>query len=217
LSPGLRRLFGNLLEPEWSVSGMAIAMIQYVRDVLAAYPGLEDLAVVVHEQESVGQVLVAYVVSGGPGLNVAELHKYARKELPGSAVPAAIMVVDAIPRTATGMAEPQALPIPDLRGLKPYRPPENPRQEALCTIFAEVLARPRCGIDDDFFVLGGDSIDAMRIASQVSPALGQDISMDDLFDAPTVAEFDRLLDQISSMGDQRWLRLPTGCGECSNP
>ena len=58
---------------------MAIAAIQNVRDVLAAYPGLADLAVLTHEQESVGQVLVAYVVPGSPGLNMAALHKYARR------------------------------------------------------------------------------------------------------------------------------------------
>jgi hypothetical protein len=182
---------------------MAIASIQNVRDVLAAYPGLADIAVLAYEQESVGQVLVAYVVPGSSGLNLAELHKYARKELPGNMVPAAIMVVDAIPLTPAGNAEPQALPAPDLRGLMPYRSPDTPRQEALCAIFAEVLARPRCGIDDNFFTLGGESIDAMLLAARVSPVIGQEMSMDDLFDAPTVAELDRLLDQLSSVGDQR--------------
>jgi nonribosomal peptide synthetase DhbF len=179
---------------------MAIAAIQNVRDVLAAYPGLADVAVLAHEQESVGQVLVAYVVPGSPNLNLAELHKYARKELPGSTVPAAIMVVDAIPLTPAGIAEPQALPAPDLRGLTPYRSPGTSRQEALCAIFAEVLARPRCGIDDNFFTLGGESIDAMLIAARVGPAVGREISLDDLFDAPTVAELDQLLDQVSSIG-----------------
>ena len=97
---------------------------------------------------------------------------------------------------ATGLPEPHALPAPDLRGLTPYRPPATARQEALCTIFAEVLARPRCGLDDNFFTLGGESIDAMLIASRASVNFGQEISMDDLFDAPTVAELDRLLDVL---------------------
>lgn len=177
---------------------MATAAIQNVRDVLAGYPGLADIAVLAHEQESVGQVLVAYVVPGGSGLNLAELHKYARKELPAILVPAAITVVEAIPASA-GIADPQ-LPAPDLRGLTRYRSPETPRQEALCTIFAEVLARPRCGVDDNFFTLGGESIDAMLIAARASPVIGQEISIDDIFDAPTVAELDRLLDRLSSIG-----------------
>jgi acyl carrier protein len=175
------------------------------REVLAAYPGIADVAIRAHEQESVGQVEVAYVVLGGSGVNLAELHKYVRQELPGSAVPAAITIVDVIP-PAAGAAEPSALPAPDLpapdlSGLVPYRSPATPRQEALCAIFAEVLARPRCGVDDNFFALGGESIDAMLIASRVSPAVGREISMNDLFDAPTVAELDRFLDLASSSGD----------------
>lgn len=179
---------------------MATAAIQNVRDVLASYPGLADIAVLAHEQESVGRVLVAYVTPSSPGLNLAELHKYARKELPGCTVPAAIIIVDSIPLTPAGIADPQALPAPDLRGLKPYRSPDTPRQEAMCTIFAEVLARPRCGVDDSFLALGGESIDAMLIASRMSPVVGQEISMDDLFDAPTVAELDQRLDELSSIG-----------------
>jgi hypothetical protein len=180
---------------------MAIAAIQNVRDVLAAYPGLADVVVLEHEQEPAGRVLVAYVVPGGPGLSLAELRRHARRELPGGMVPAAIMVVDAIPLAPAGMAGPRALPAPDLRGLALYRPPGTPRQEALCTIFAEVLARPRCGLDDNFFTLGGESIDAMLLAARVSPVAGKEMSLDDVFDAPTVAELDRLLDQLSSIGD----------------
>jgi acyl carrier protein len=179
---------------------MAVTAIQDVRDVLAAYPELADVAVLTHVQEPVGQVLVAYVVPGGPGLDLAALHKYVREMLPGSAVPAAIIAVDAIPVDSAGTPEPQALPAPDLRGLLPYRSPDTPRQEALCTIFAEVLAKTRCGVDDDFFIMGGESIDAMLIASRVGPAFGLEISMNELFDAPTVAELDELLDRLSSTG-----------------
>jgi aryl carrier-like protein len=115
-------------------------------------------------------------------------------------VPADIVVVEAIPVDSAGAPESQALPAPDLRGLAPYRSPDSARQEVLCTIFAEVLARTRCGVDDDFFVMGGESIDAMLIASRVGPAVGLEISMNELFDAPTVAELDRLLGQLSIEG-----------------
>jgi len=170
---------------------MVTAVVSDVREVLAAYPALADLAVVAHEQESVGQVLVAYVVPAGAGLNLAELYKHLRDRLPGGAVPAAVVVVQEIPAGETGLT---SLPAPDLRGLAPYRAPQNARQETLCEIFADVLARPRCGVDDNFFTLGGESIDAMLIASRASAAVGQEVSMDDLFDTPTVAELDQLLD-----------------------
>lgn len=176
---------------------MTSVAIQNVRDVLVDYPEIAEVAVREQDHDSVGKVLIAYVVPGDPGLNMAALQKYTRAQLPGNAVPAAIVVVDAIQDDAAGSSSAtHALPTPDLRGVSPYRAPATPRQELLCMIFAEVLARTRCGIDDNFFTLGGESIDAMLIASRVGPEVGQEISMNELFDAPTVAELDVLLDQL---------------------
>lgn len=73
-------------------------------------------------------------------------------------------------------------------GAAPYRPPQGAEQEALCAIFADVLRRPRIGIDDDFFALGGRSIDGVLIAAGAAEVLGRRVSLADLFDAPTVAE-----------------------------
>lgn len=176
---------------------MAVAALRDVRDVLAACPHVADVAVLTRVQDPAGQVHVAYVVPGGPGFDLAAVHRCLRASLPAAAVPAAVVVVGAIPAGPDGSVRWQELPAADLRGLAPYRPPGSARQEALCTIFAEVLARPRCGLDDDFFLLGGESIDAMLIASRVGPALGLEISMNELFDAPTVAQLDRLLDTLS--------------------
>ena len=177
---------------------MAVAALQDVRDVLAACPGVVDSAVVSQVRDSVGPVHVAYVVPGGPGFDLGVLYGCLRGALPGAAVPAAVVVVDAIAVGADGAVAAGALPVPDLRGLRPYRSPVSARQEMLCTVFAEVLARPRWGLDDDFFVMGGESIDAMLIASRIGPAVGVEISINEIFDAPTVAELDRLLDTLTT-------------------
>ena len=98
-----------------------------------------------------------------------------------------------------GVAGPNTVPAPDLAapeaaGMPAYRGPENPRQEILCQIFAEVLRLPRVGIDDDFFALGGRSVDGVLVVSRANAELGCQLSFVDLFDAPTIAE----LDQFSS-------------------
>ena len=76
----------------------------------------------------------------------------------------------------------------EVPGTAPYRAPRGAGEETLCSIFAEVLRRPRIGIDDDFFDLGGRSIDGVMIAARSAEALGCRVSLADLFDAPTVAE-----------------------------
>src|SRR5580693_8645385 len=71
-----------------------------VRSALAAFPGLGDVTVVEHGAGQADQCLIAYVVPSGPGLDVPELHAYARKTLTNGSMPAAIVVVDEIPVTA---------------------------------------------------------------------------------------------------------------------
>src|SRR5262249_18359933 len=162
-----------------------------------AFPGLADVTAIEHGTDQADQCLIAYVVPSGPGLDVRELHAHARKTLRNGSMPAAIVVVDEIPVTTAGTVNVAALPVPELSGLLPYRAPETPRQEILCELFAEVLGVARCGLDNDFFDLGGRSIDAMMLAGRISTALGTRISMADLFKAPSVTDMDRRLDLMA--------------------
>ena len=79
-----------------------------VRSALAAFPGLADVVVVENAAE---ECLIAYVVPSGPGLDVPELHAFARKALLNGNMPAAIAVVDEIPKTPAGAVDIAALPV----------------------------------------------------------------------------------------------------------
>lgn len=171
-----------------------------VKSALAAFPGLADVTVIEHGAGQADQCLIAYVVPSGPGLDVPELHAYARKALTNGSMPAAIVVVDEIPATAAGAIDVAALPVPELAGLLPYHAPATPRQEILCELFAQVLGVARCGVDSDFFDLGGRSIEAMMLAGRISTSLGIRVSMADLFRAPTVGDMDR---RLNLMADAR--------------
>jgi nonribosomal peptide synthetase DhbF len=113
-------------------------------------------------------------------------------------VPAVITVTDEIPVTAAGTLNAAALPAPELNGLLPYHAPATPRQEILCELFAQVLQVARCGVNGDFFDLGGRSVEAMLLAGRINADLNVRITMADLFRAPTVADLDRRLDQMAS-------------------
>jgi aryl carrier-like protein len=169
--------------------------IPEVVSALAAFPGVADVTVVEYGTVAGDQCLVAYIEPSGPGLKMAALHAHARTMLPGSSQPAAIIVVGRTPRTTDGRVDLDMLPAPELDHLMPYRPPLTARQDALCGLFAEMLRVPRCGLDDDFFQLGGRSVQATLLAARIRSDLGIKVTMADLFRTGTVAALDQQLQE----------------------
>lgn len=171
-----------------------------VEAALAKYPGLAHVAVVAREAEPGDTSLVAYVVaeSGDTGVDVAALRAHAKTLLPDYMMPAAIVTLGALPLTPNGKLDRRALPAPVLEDVPAYRAPATSRQEVLCSLFAEVLGVPQVGIDDSFFDLDGQSLLAMRLISRINSVLGVDLSIADLFEAPTVDELDRHLEMAAT-------------------
>jgi amino acid adenylation domain-containing protein len=109
--------------------------------------------------------LVAYVVPRpGTALDASALRNRSAARLPAHLVPAAVVVVGALPITANGKLDRDALPEPDFAAMVRGTAPRNDREAVLVTLFATVLDLPLVGVDDDFVDLGGDSLGAMRLA-----------------------------------------------------
>ncbi len=115
------------------------------------------------------------------------LREHLREHLPEHMVPAAVVVLDALPVTSSGKIDRAALPEPDLSALVRGLRPGTAREELLCSLFAEVLEVPGIGVDDDFFALGGDSISSIQLARRAREA-GLRFTPRQLFEHPTVGE-----------------------------
>ena len=127
------------------------------------------------------------------GALVASLRAHVRDRLPLYLVPSAFVVLDKLPVLASGKLDRKALPSPERFTAGPGRAPRNPVEQLLCEMFADVLGVPQAGPDDDFFALGGHSLSATRLIQRIRAAVGAEVPVRAVFDAPTPAALAEVL------------------------
>ncbi|WP_156669913.1 non-ribosomal peptide synthetase, partial [Mycobacterium sp. E3305] len=160
-----------------------------IRSALSELPGVGQAAVIAREDRPGDRRLVGYLTETATGaVDPAVARDALARRLPGYMVPSAIVVLQTLPLTVNGKLDTRALPAPEYTNGQRYRAPKDPTQDILAGIYARVLGIDRVGVDDSFFDLGGDSVSAMRVIAAIGSDLATDLSMQTLFDAPTVAQ-----------------------------
>ncbi|MFF2614419.1 non-ribosomal peptide synthase/polyketide synthase [Kitasatospora sp. NPDC058046] len=156
---------------------------------LTAHPAVAEAVVSLH-QDAGRKRLAAHLVpaEGAEPPGAAELRAHLAADLPDYMLPAAFVTLPELPLTANGKVDRRRLPAPDWStgGDRPHRAPGTDRERLLAAIWAELLGVERVGLDDDFFLLGGDSILSIQVVSRARAA-GLALSPRDLFRHPTVA------------------------------
>ncbi|MFJ3442332.1 condensation domain-containing protein [Streptomyces sp. NPDC086081] len=168
-----------------------------------ALPGVRRAAVVARQDGTAPRRLVAYVEPepGGDGVpDPAALRHALAERLPAPCVPAAVVVLPALPLTPSGKLDRRALPAPDFTRTSTFEPPRTEPEKALCGLFAEVLGVERVGVHDDFFALGGDSIVSVRLADRARRA-GLALSPRDVFTHRTPAALARARPDATAPGE----------------
>ncbi|WP_433682548.1 non-ribosomal peptide synthase/polyketide synthase [Nocardia sp. CA-119907] len=178
-----------------------------VEAVLGAVDAVVRAVVVVRDDAGVGEQLVAYVVESEPGtVSFAQLRAAASQSLPGYMVPAAFVVLDALPVNASGKLDRAALPAPE-RSSTDYAAAATPMEAAVARVFGEVLGHDRVGRDDDFFALGGNSLVATQVAARLGADLGCRLGVRELFTATTVSALAELIERTGGASDVPVLAL----------
>ncbi|WP_262414243.1 condensation domain-containing protein, partial [Actinacidiphila acidipaludis] len=180
-----------------------------VAEVLARHPALVDTAAVLSPSpgipgtDSPQRRLVAYAVAAGRQVpDEADLQGWLAERLPDYLVPSAVALLTALPLTADGRLDTDALPAPE--DVVPFAAGGSDRkagpadtdgaagrrsrwEEPLSRLFEEVLGGRSVGTDDNFFRSGGHSLLAVRLVNRVKAELGAEITLRDVFSHPTVA------------------------------
>ncbi len=164
-----------------------------VEAALRRQPGVSDAVVAVWEGEEGDRRLAAWVA--GRCDREAVLESLAG-ELPPYMVPAGLTVLEALPRALTGKVDRRALPPPQW-GSRPGQEAGEPSllEELIVGAFEAVLDLSGLGREDDFFRLGGHSLTATRVVSRLREALGQEVPLRWLFEAPTAGALARRIEQ----------------------
>ncbi|MFD7447838.1 amino acid adenylation domain-containing protein [Kitasatospora sp. NPDC059827] len=181
---------------------------------LAEHPEVADAVVTVRET-SAGPELVGY--AAGPGLNrtgpdADRLRGYLAGRLPAHLVPAAVVVLERMPLTPSGKIDRRRLPAPDrpatAAGDDPSTGPATPTERDLARILGELLGGGPVAQEADFFALGGHSLLAGRFAARVREELGRELSLQAVYETPTVRAMARLLDGGPDPADRPGSRRP---------
>ena len=176
--------FAGRVDQQVKVRGFRIELGE-IESVLGQHPGVREAVVVVREKR-----LIAYVVAREERPPAtSELRDYLKRTVPEYMVPSSFVVLDALPLTATGKVDRNALPEPEQA--RPeldqvYVPPRTAVEEVLCGVFSQVLQIEPVGVRDSFFELGGHSLLATQISSRVREVFQVELSLRKLFEGPTV-------------------------------
>ncbi|WP_338315956.1 MupA/Atu3671 family FMN-dependent luciferase-like monooxygenase [Streptomyces bohaiensis] len=157
------------------------------RRALAALPGVRDAAVAVREDANGEPQLVGWVVpedDADDGL-LDRLPALLGGELPSYLVPSRWARVASLPLNSSGKLDEARLPEPVAGGTVTTRP-EGPLEEALYPLWREELGCGDFDVTRGFFDLGGHSLSAVRLLHRVRAALGREVSLAELFRAPSV-------------------------------
>ncbi|HEV2678966.1 MAG TPA: amino acid adenylation domain-containing protein, partial [Rhodanobacter sp.] len=153
-------------------------------EVALAQLGFAQNVVIAREDRAEQKQLVAYVVAAS--LDVNALRTQLAQRLPDYMLPAAFVALEALPLNPNGKLDRKALPAPDFTPTT-QRAPRTPEESVLAELFAEVLGLEHVGINDNFFELGGHSLLAIRLVARIRQTMQNDMPIQALFEAPTVA------------------------------
>jgi hypothetical protein len=163
-----------------------------IESALRQHPGVRQCVAAARGDHAGGKRLMAYVVpidrSDAPATE--GLRDWLKRKLPEYMVPAVFVMLEELPLTANGKLDRKALPAPELgrpNSAIAYVGARTSTEEALAGIWRAVLGLKRVGIHDDFFALGGHSLQATQLLTRVHKTLGYRLSVALFFHHPTIA------------------------------
>ena len=171
-----------------------------VEAVVAEHPQVSEAVVGVSEDPFGDRRLVAWVVPP-EAAQADSLRSFLADRLPDYMVPAVFQPLSALPLTAHGKIDRQALKAPEESRPEAEAPARTPTEEILAGQWQGLLGVSHVGRNDDFFELGGHSLLATRLVSRVRQTFGVDVPLPELFEHSTLEAMARRVEAATHVDD----------------
>jgi amino acid adenylation domain-containing protein len=183
--------FLDRIDQQVKVRGYRIELGE-IEMLLGQHPTVRECVVVAGPAASGDTRLVAYVVAHLPqSLTVNELRPFLQAHLPTYMLPEVFVFLDALPLSQNGKVDRKALPAPNQTRPaleKGYIAPRTDLEQQLAGMWQDLVGIDAVGVHDNFFDLGGNSIQAAIFTNKLQDKASAVVSVVAVFDAPTVAE-----------------------------
>jgi len=175
------------MDDQVKINGYRIELGE-IAAVMMQHPSIHQ-AVAITRTETSGEkrVLAYFVPNQDHSPDVGELQHFLRQKLPTYMIPAVIIRINRLQLTPNGKIDRHALPVPeDIRPLPGYLAPRNKEEQILASIWQDVLGIEQVGIHDNFFDLGGASIQSIQIVAKANIS-GLRLNVENIFEFQTIA------------------------------
>lgn len=188
-SDGSIRFFGRK-DHQVKIRGFRIELGE-IENRLLGYEGIKEAVVIVKELGLENKFLCAfYTCKEDKTVDLAKLKHHLSQTLPHYMIPDYFVELQSLPLTPNGKIDRKALPEPEISSgrEKTYSPPTNKIEETLVEIWQNLLGVNQIDIYDDFFDLGGHSLKAIRVISQIAKELNVEVPLTEFLKNPTIKE-----------------------------
>jgi amino acid adenylation domain-containing protein len=166
-----------------------------IKYALNRHPEVAESVIALSRDKGGNDVIVAYYVSRRE-LEVATLRAFLSTSILEVAIPNLFVHLKQLPLTSNGKIDYRALPtVEEARHMEKRTviAPRTQTEEALASIWMEILGVEQVSVDDNFFDLGGHSLLATRVISQLRETFQVELPLRSLFASPTVASLARAI------------------------
>jgi amino acid adenylation domain-containing protein len=166
-----------------------------IESVVMQHPSVRSTVVVPRQDAPGEKKLIAYVVAEERGCSFAELRTYLQQKLPAYMMPSAFVLLDALPLSPNGKVDRAALPAPQAMHPEPTRArsARNDMEQKIESAWLTVLALQQVGPDDNFFDVGGDSLQLLAVHAEIQKTIESEFPLTDLFEYSTIRTLARHL------------------------